>query len=304
MSVSVFSIGFDVDGLPTSGLDFTNPVSIIAAIVMAFYLTATVIFVLLIAKGFLHIQRSKVYYFICVQILIIRVTSVCFPLANFFYGLMSCWGLCFVIIGQLDILKAFVVGSKYITREGITRVQIGFLIFHFLSIGGQYISIGYIGVPKASWITAYCEYGYILYCLVALSYETWHSIYVSRAVLKQLRIRNAMVHMKKENTETNAFNSIYYLIAGGLTLDWIGFFLFTCAWFAGSVYSLSLGAIGATMGIISLTQGMGHMIFLALIFKYLKEVNISHSNKKDSTSMMDTSKTTNASSKVVNIATK
>ncbi|KAJ3258549.1 hypothetical protein HK103_003509 [Boothiomyces macroporosus] len=195
-----------------------------------------------------------------------------------------------MIATLLDILKAFAVASKYLTVERITVVQIIYCVFHFLSIGGLYISVGYIATTKPLWLSYYCQYGYLLFCLTALLYETWHSIYVSRAVLKQLRIRRGLVNASKSSNETHAFNSIYYLIGAGISLDWIGYIMFTVAWFAGPQYSRSFGAIGATLG-------MGHILFLGLIFKYLKEVNIKGSNKKDSTSVMET-KTTEQSSKV------
>ncbi|KAJ3275115.1 hypothetical protein HDV01_001254 [Terramyces sp. JEL0728] len=125
----------------------------------------------------------------------------------------------------------------------------------------------------------------------------WPCFYVSRKVIKQLHLRNELVNMTRNSIETRAFNSIYYLIGFGLGLDWIAIVVFSSAWFASPELQGSLGSIGATMG-------MGHMLFLALIFKYLKEVNISNGKNKKSNSAMNLSTSVthdaNTTSKVAN----
>ncbi|KAJ3272341.1 hypothetical protein HDV01_005775 [Terramyces sp. JEL0728] len=275
--MGLFTAGLYFDGSPVDFIDYTTPLGILAALLAFAYFIATATMVVLLAKGWLGIAKSKVYYFVwtinIIQLvyfvtLLFRYTPSAFPLLTWAFGVLGTITLYVVIMGQLEILKVFTVNSKYLKRHVVHYMQIGFTIYNFLCLGGLYISVFYIGHDRPAFLDQWHSAGYISFALTCLVYETFHAIYVSRSVVDQVQKRRQLTNDQSKSDEEKVFNELYYLVVACIIIDWSAAIIWTSAWF------LPKSNNATAVGVIGDAIGVGHILFMTAIFKKLKHVNV------------------------------
>ncbi|KAJ3268782.1 hypothetical protein HDV01_002296 [Terramyces sp. JEL0728] len=265
---NAFTIGIGFDGIVEPGLDHTAPISIIAVIFVVVYLLVAAGMLVRILTGWLKISRnSKVFYFsVFVNLLVIlyyfvllfRYSNVTFPFLIWLFSILGVVGLY-----VLDILKVFTVNSQMLTVKRIKMAQAAFTIWNIVSMGGLYLS--------------WDKYGYILFCVSCIAYETWHAIFVSKAVIDQARIRRKLIKKAAtltDSEEFSVFKTLYYLVIICVSIDWAAGLIWISSWFLSSEIANAVSIIGSVIG-------MGHILFLIMIFKAIKSVNVEKVTSKN-----------------------
>ncbi|KAJ3325320.1 hypothetical protein HDV06_004179 [Boothiomyces sp. JEL0866] len=287
MASNAFTIGIGFDGVPETGLDYSSPITMIAVVIVSMYLLLAIGMLVRISMGWLKISRtSKVFCFsvfvnvlviVYYIVLLVRYSNVTFPFLIWLFSILGVVGLYVVIMGQLDILKVFTVNSKILTVKRINACQVVFTIWNIISMGGLYLSVGSLGSDRPNWMKMWDKYGYILFCISCIAYETWHAIFVAKAVVDQARIRRKLI--KKAATAADAeefsvFKTLYYFVIICVAIDWTAGLIWVSSWFLKSEYANAVSVIGSTIG-------MGHIIFLIMIFKAIKSVNVEKVTSKN-----------------------
>ncbi|KAJ3312462.1 hypothetical protein HDV04_003062 [Boothiomyces sp. JEL0838] len=266
------------DGTPVDYIDYKTPIGILAVFIAASYLIATVVMFVLLARGWLGISRSKVYYFVWTSniiqfiyyiVMILRYTPDSFPLLCWGFSVLGTITLFVVIMGQLEILKVFTINSRVLNRKIVYYLQIAFTIFTIGCLGGLYLSVFYIGYPRPAILDKWHFYGYLAFALACLFYETFHAIYVSRSVVDQVQKRKQLVvSSSSKQNEEKVFHELYQLVIICILVDWTAAIVWTSAWF------LPKSNEATAMGVIGNAIGVGHILFMTAIFKKLKLVNV------------------------------
>ncbi|KAJ3272339.1 hypothetical protein HDV01_005773 [Terramyces sp. JEL0728] len=164
----------------------------------------------------------------------------------------------------MEILKAFAADNRYLTVEKVKYLQIAFTVLHFVFVGGLYGTVGYIGRPAPSFLAAWNSYGYKVFVITCLLYQTVHSIFISHSVNRQVERRKELLGNKPSSTN-DELRILYYLAVVGLCLTWIGAVLWVLSAFKGP-HAAAMETIGNSMG-----YGLG--IFLTATYKYVRAVN-------------------------------
>ncbi|KAJ3319192.1 hypothetical protein HDV06_006632 [Boothiomyces sp. JEL0866] len=266
------------DGTPVDYIDYKTPIGMLAVFIAASYLLATIAMFVLLAKGWLGIAKSKVYYFVWTSniiqfiyyiVMISRYTSFSFPLLCWGFSVLGTVTLFVVIMGQLEILKVFTINSRILNRKIVYYLQIAFTLFTLLCLGGLYFSVFYIGYPRPALLDKWHFYGYLIFALTCLLYETFHAIYVSRSVVDQVQKRKQLIiSSSSRKNEEKVFSELYYLVIICILVDWTAAIVWTSAWF------LPKSNEATAMGVIGNAIGVGHILFMTAIFKKLKLVNV------------------------------
>ncbi|KAJ3319194.1 hypothetical protein HDV06_006634 [Boothiomyces sp. JEL0866] len=101
--------------------------------------------------------------------------------------------------------------------------------------------------------------------------KTFHSIFISRAVNRQVNRRKELLG-GKPSTTNDELKKLYYLAISGLCLTWVGAVLWLTSAFKGP-NAAALETIGNSMG-----YGLG--IFLTATYKYMRSVNQQQKSSK------------------------
>ncbi|KAJ3272338.1 hypothetical protein HDV01_005772 [Terramyces sp. JEL0728] len=282
--MDALTVGYYYDGTPLTYLSMDSPLDIFAMFVVVVYLVANIGMMGFIARGWLEMQVSKVYKFIwylniltCMYyvLLILRHSKYSFPLLCWLFSVVGVIGFYSIMMGEMEILKAFTVDSKFLSVRGIEYLQIGFTVFHFATIGGLYGIVGYIGHTPPAFLTSWNSVGYKIFVITCLVYESFHSVYVSLSIRKQVENRKNLLG-GKISTRDKELNILFYLITVGLTVTWIGAVLWLLSSTKGPS-SMALETIGNALG-------YGESLFLTGVYKYIRAVNkkssATHSTKK------------------------
>lgn len=65
-----------------------------------------------------------------------------------------------------------------------------------------------------------------------MAYETFHAVFVARAVVHQIEKRKEMTNTKG-TTDTSAFYTLYRLVITGVAIDWTAAIIWVLSWFLG-----------------------------------------------------------------------
>ncbi|KAJ3319191.1 hypothetical protein HDV06_006631 [Boothiomyces sp. JEL0866] len=274
--MGILTSGEYFDGTPIDYIDYTSPIGMFAAFVSFSYFIATAAMIVLLAKGWLGISKSKVYYFVwtinIIQLiyfttLFFRYTPSAFPLLSWAFAVLGTITLYVVIMGQLEILKVFTVNSSFLNRQVVYYCQIAFSVYSLVCLGGLYFSVLYVGYSRPAILDKWHSIGYIAFALTCLVYETFHAIYVSKSVVEQVQKRRQLQNTNIINEE-RAFDQLYYLVVLCIIIDWTAAIIWTSAWF------LPKSNDATAIGVIGDAIGVGHILFMTAIFKKLKFINV------------------------------
>ncbi|KAJ3268783.1 hypothetical protein HDV01_002297 [Terramyces sp. JEL0728] len=246
-----------LDGTSLDYLIFTTPVEIFAFCVVGAYILAFLVMMIQLLRGWLEIPPSKVFYFVWT------------------INIEACAYLIVIIFRQMDLLKVFVINSKIFTVERVTMMQIGYFVFLFVSCGGLYVTVFYLGYERPEIIEVWHKWGYMLFTVTCITYESFHAIYVSRAVIAQANRKRAL-QLTGGSLTRAVFNELYYLTLMGILIDWTAGILWIVGWFATGRTATAIAALSSAIG-------MGHCLFLTLTFKRIKKVNIKKIKGTDGT---------------------
>ncbi|KAJ3325928.1 hypothetical protein HDV06_002313 [Boothiomyces sp. JEL0866] len=273
---SAFTVGMDMTGKSYIGLDWSKWDTVLAIVVVSSYVCATVWLIIQIGRGWLNIAMSRVFYLICVTNILLLLWEIMLfvvhsrfvvPFTSWLLNVIGVLGMLVTILGNMDILKTFCVNSTVLTVERIGYGQIAYIIFNVITMAGLYMSIFILGTPIPQWMFNWYVYGYILFAVTSLCYETFHCYYVSNQIIQQSEMRNQLANVTGGSMETRAYSNLYYLVLVGAAIDWIAAIIWIAGWFATGNLNMTLAIIGGQIG-------MGHIIFLTIIFKLIKEINV------------------------------
>ncbi|KAJ3312048.1 hypothetical protein HDV04_003435 [Boothiomyces sp. JEL0838] len=280
--MSAFTVGYDMNGNPTSGLDYTQAINIIALIISCIYLVGSIMVLGLLftgrlglkAKAFNFIACTNILYFIWIVLQFVNYSPYCVPFLSWLFNLLGELGIFLTVMGQMDILKSFVFGSHYLNKEIITKLQIGYAVYHTVCMAGLYGIIGSIGQPRSLFLEQWYVYGYELFAFSAILYENFHAIYISRELVKHKQFRN------NSSANTVEMHILFRLVLLGIVVDWTAFIIWIISWFIGGSNASGLAAIGATVG-------MGHILVMSIIFRQIRRVSLEKSvdSSKDTSAM-------------------
>ncbi|KAJ3325321.1 Squalene epoxidase [Boothiomyces sp. JEL0866] len=254
---------FAKNGTPLDCLTFRTPIEIFAFVVVGIYILGYALMMFQLLRGWLQIPPSKIFYFVWainieafvyLVIMIPRYLTVGNPLLCWIQSALGSLVLFSVVICQMDLLKVFVINSKLFTIERITAMQYLFSVYLISSCGGLYASVGYLG-------------GYLIFTVSCIIYESFHAVYVSRAVVAQATRKRTLQASRGTNDREAVYAELYYLTLIGIFIDWTAGILWVVGWFAEGTTATSIGALSNAVG-------MGHCLFLTLTFKRIKKVNI------------------------------
>ncbi|KAJ3320609.1 hypothetical protein HDV06_005127 [Boothiomyces sp. JEL0866] len=167
--------------------------------------------------------------------------------------MLGIFELYFVVLGQLYLLKVFAGLSKTVTPERVFYAQIGFSIFQFVAMGGMYLSVGYLGNPRPAFIKAHMVHKPNL--------ESFHAIYVTRQIVKVQKLRNAV------GLKAQTFKLLRQLVMTCIVIDWVAAIIWVGSFFLP-------GSLGDAVGMIGDAIGSAHILFITVIFKEIKTVNM------------------------------
>ncbi|KAJ3251980.1 hypothetical protein HK103_001893 [Boothiomyces macroporosus] len=258
-----FTQGYTLNSLPYLVVDYTTPLAIIAMIVSFIYLFAFAAMLVFIARGWG--VKSKVLFFVwMVNVMgliwaILNIVShvpIVTPFSSWLYNVMGELDIYVTVLGQLDILKAFSTGT-IMTKERITYFQYAYTIYNVITMFGLYASVGYLGVERPAFLDKWDSNGYIAFAILSIVYETFHAVYVAKAVVWQIEKRREIV-----NTT-------------GVVIDWTAVIIWLASWFVG-------GSTGVCLAVIGSSIGTGHILFLTVMFKMIRVVNLKSSGSSSS----------------------
>ncbi|KAJ3252119.1 hypothetical protein HK103_001816, partial [Boothiomyces macroporosus] len=66
-------------------------------------------------------------------------------------------------------------------------------------------------------------YGYIVFAVTCVAYETFHAVFVANEVIAQAKLRQKLLNLTNgsmDRKELETFNYLYYLILIGIAIDW------------------------------------------------------------------------------------
>ncbi|KAJ3320010.1 hypothetical protein HDV06_005744 [Boothiomyces sp. JEL0866] len=166
----------------------------------------------------------------------------------------------------MELLKLFIAKSIYITQIRITRLQIGFIIYHFVTMGGLYAGMGYIGVSWPSVLKRWYTYGFEIFTATCMIYETFHAYYITMTVKNMARTKiQLMIGDLDYKIDSKHFREINVLVLCSFTSDWTGLVTWLIAWYIG-------GQVGAGISIIGGVLGMSHLFFITIMFRMIKHI--------------------------------
>ncbi|KAJ3319193.1 hypothetical protein HDV06_006633 [Boothiomyces sp. JEL0866] len=209
------------------------------------------------SKGSETSSELKALYYIVLCGLIFTWLGAILWLSSAFHGPNS------AALDEMDILKSFTADSKYLNPNRVKNLQIAFTILHFTCIGGLYLYGGYVGHTPPQFISSWNSIGYKIFVLTCLVYETFHAIYISRSVSRQVERRKALISTSSDTH--SKLRKLYYIIVIGLCVSWVGGLLWVASAFHGPS-SIALESLGNSLG-------YGHCLFLTMVYKYLRAAN-------------------------------
>ncbi|KAJ3269014.1 ATP-dependent DNA helicase II subunit 2 [Terramyces sp. JEL0728] len=206
--MGVLTVGQYLDGSPLDYLDYSNAVDIIALVVTLCYLTANIILMIQIARGWLEIPPSKIYTLVWYMNILLFIYYIA------------------MLLRQMEILQAFTTNSVFLNVKRIQLAQKLYVVFNLVSMGGLYISVGYLGYPRPDIIA-------IVIIANPVAFLRFHAIYVSRSVIYHLTERKRMnlSNSAKNQDEDTAFKLIYYVVNVDIIVNWIGVVIWVISFF-------------------------------------------------------------------------
>ncbi|KAI8915535.1 hypothetical protein EDD86DRAFT_252269 [Gorgonomyces haynaldii] len=100
------------------------------------------------------------------------------PVVAYLAGLAMNLEVLIITIAEMQVLKGFYMLSHSIDRKFIERLQYYWIAWHFVSWGGGYIQMFYIGVEMPIWLS-YWQMLTIGWLLSNIAYETYQTIFLT-----------------------------------------------------------------------------------------------------------------------------
>ncbi|KAJ3257010.1 hypothetical protein HK103_004994 [Boothiomyces macroporosus] len=226
-SIKSRSMVLEVGGLETLIEILTRTPTRDAIVMLVSSVMLTLISEGLKAKAFNFIACTNILYFIWIVLQFVNYSPYCVPFLSWLFNLLGELGMFLTVMGQMDILKSFVFGSHYLNKEIITKLQIGYAVYHTVCMAGLYGIIGSIGQPRSLFLEQWYVYGYELFAFSAILYENFHAIYISRELVKHKHFRN------NSSANTVEMHILFRLVLLGIVIDWTAFVIWIISWFIG-----------------------------------------------------------------------
>ncbi|KAJ3316375.1 hypothetical protein HDV06_003741, partial [Boothiomyces sp. JEL0866] len=277
-----FTQGYTLASIPFQVVDYTTPLSVLAIIFSFIYFFAFAAMLVVIGYGWVGVKAKVLYFVWIVNVMgliwtilnIVAHVPIVTPFSSWLYNVVGVLCIYLTIIGQLDILKAFSTGTA-MTRERITYFQYGYSAYNIVTMFGLYATVGYLGIDRPHFIDSWNSYGYIAFALLSIAYETFHAIFVARAVVSQIEKRREIVNSTSKSNDTHVFYILFRLVITGVIIDWTAVVIWLISWFVG-------GSTGVCLAVIGSSIGTGHILFLTVMFKMIRIVNLKSSGSSSS----------------------
>ncbi|KAJ3315034.1 hypothetical protein HDV04_004834 [Boothiomyces sp. JEL0838] len=275
--------GISIDGTGHPNLDIHSSLGIFTLVVMGTYMVLTTMMISLAWFGWIGITSRKTSsYLIAILILFfiwqimnaLLNSNFCTPFIYWFTNILGSVILLAMLLGQMEILKAFSPMSRIIKKPLIDKMMVGSLVIYIILLGPYWGLVTSLGKPPSSAILKFATPGLQLFGLLSVAFETFNATYVTSKLLEHQRLN---CQINRQSIHAQATRNLLTLVIADICFIWLGVILFAISPSIGGSTEVSVSTISATIGI-------GHCLAVALNFKLIRLLNLKASSKDSKTS--------------------
>jgi hypothetical protein len=186
---------------------------------------------------------------------------------------------------QMEIMKAFAIKSRVFTKKNLNRIGLGLTLWWFVTTGVYWAMIPYLGVPHPAWVSLWFNFGYPLFLVFIIFYDTFQSIYIMKSLYAMMKQRAELMdgnvgstngESEESKSHLSGFRRLWGFVIVAVVLDWTAVIM--------TIYSFQVAGV-KNQTIINVFAGsiaFSHCDLVAFILDSVKRVKIKSSNKTKS----------------------
>ncbi|KAJ3274376.1 hypothetical protein HDV01_002980 [Terramyces sp. JEL0728] len=247
--------GISIDGTGHPNLDTGSSLGLFAMVVMGTYFLLTTLMISLAWFGWIGITSMKTNAYLIAVLVLFFIWQILNALLNsnfctaFIYWFTNILGsaiLLAMLLGQMEILKAFSPMSRYLKKPFIVKMMYGAIVIYIVLLGPYWALLSSLGQPPKAAILKYATPGLTLFGLVTVAFETFNATYVASKLLEHQRLN---CQLNRQSIHAVATRNLITLVIVDICFIWLGVILFAISPSIGGSIEVSVSTISATIGL-------------------------------------------------------